>query len=91
MRSETASETALSQTVLASKLEEWRLQLSLGHNAFARRLGINRATWSLIRRGKRGPSKRVLGIVLRERPDLGYFAQQDLAREPASSLKKGAA
>lgn len=42
----------------------------LGNNAFARRLGVDKGTWSNVRRGLMAPSAAVYSAALRVYPDL---------------------
>lgn len=47
-------------------------------DAFARRLGITPAMWSLVRRGKRSGGRKLIDGALRLYPDLSDFYVQDL-------------
>ena len=58
---------------LLTALEHWRTFLGLGHNAFARRLGISHSYWHLIRTGDRPITAQFTQRVLVERPDLHYL------------------
>lgn len=42
----------------------------LGSNAFARRLGVDKATWSRVRRGEMQPSAAIYSAAMRVFPDL---------------------
>ncbi len=46
--------------------------------AFARLLGITPAEWSRIRLGRREPSRRIQGLVLRRWPELSGHLVEDL-------------
>lgn len=50
----------------------------LSDEAFARKLGVHRVMWSLVRRGLRQPGKRVIEGALRLRPELGDVYAQSL-------------
>ena len=70
-------------------LEHWRTFLRLGHNAFARRLGISHSYWHQLRTGERAVSLHVAERVLAERPDLRHAFSEDLvARRTASAPSK---
>jgi hypothetical protein len=61
-------------------VEHWRRFLRLGHNAFARRLGISHAYWHQLRTGERVVSRQFAERVLAERPDLRHALSEDFAR-----------
>lgn len=52
------------------RLDERRLALGLNHQQFARYIGVNEATWSLVRRGHNRPGAAFVGRVLQSRPEL---------------------
>src|SRR5687767_3522611 len=59
-------------------VEHWRTFLGLGHNAFARRLGISHAYWHQLRTGKRPITLPFAKRVMVERPDLRHVLTDDL-------------
>lgn len=50
-------------------LERRRAEMGLGHNAFARWLGLNPATWSQVRRGVLPVGSAFIGRVVVRCPD----------------------
>ena len=50
-------------------LDQWRLALGLGHNAFARHLGISHAYWHQLRTSRREPSNALISSVLAKAPE----------------------
>lgn len=55
---------------LVTALVEQQKSESLGNNAFARVLGLDKATWSNVRRGRQAPSGAVFSAALRVYPEL---------------------
>jgi DNA-binding transcriptional regulator YiaG len=58
------------RTRLIADLEAERERLGLTHQAFARHLRVNEATWSCVRRGLQRPSPRLLLGVIGRFPEL---------------------
>src|SRR4030095_17059131 len=52
---------------------DWRKALGLGHEEFARYLGMSKQYWWLLRTRRRGLTIGVAQRVLRERPELEHF------------------
>lgn len=50
------------------RLEAWRRDLGIGHNAFARHLGISGPYWHQLRTGKRHASRDFVKAVLAAAP-----------------------
>lgn len=50
----------------------------LGNNGFARRLGVDKATWSNVRRGRQVPSGGIYSAALREYPEIVRRVAQEL-------------
>lgn len=50
----------------------------LGNNAFARKLGLDKATWSHVRRGIQSPSGAVYAAALRVYPEIVRRVAQEL-------------
>ena len=51
-------------------LEQWRRRLRLGHNAFARYIGISHGYWHQLRTGDKTPSFGLVRRLVAERPAL---------------------
>ena len=68
---------------LIESLEQLRQLFSWTDEQLASELGINRATWSLIRAGKRTPSFDVLSAIVQRFPELSpkitLFLQQKVS------------
>jgi hypothetical protein len=62
----------------------WRQSLGLGHNAFARRLGISHTYWHHIRTGQRPVTLHFAQLILVDRPDLCDVLSEDLVRGKGS-------
>lgn len=60
------------------KLIERQKAEGLTSTAFALKLGITGAMWSLVKRGKRSPGRKVLDQALRVYPELHYIYAQSL-------------
>ena len=65
-------------TELVRQLTLIQQEEQLSDEAFARKLGVHRVMWSLVRRGKRQPGKRVIEGAFRLRPELGDVYAQSL-------------
>ena len=55
---------------LVAALIEQQASEALGNNAFARRLGLDKATWSHVRRGLQAPSGAIYSAALRVYPGI---------------------
>ncbi len=59
--------------LFVERMDDWRKALAMGHEEFARYLGISKQYWWLLRTGRRGLTIGVAQRVLRERPELEHF------------------
>ena len=63
---------------LVEQLRSMQREEGLSDAAFAGRLGVHRVMWSLVRRGKRQPGKRLIEGAFRLRQDLGDLYARSL-------------
>jgi hypothetical protein len=67
-----------------ARLERWRQSLGLDHNVFARDvLGVDKTTWSLVRRGLAPANPKFIGRVVQRYPWLARFLGEE---EPDARL-----
>jgi hypothetical protein len=59
--------------LFVERMDDWRKALGLGHEEFARYLGMSKQYWWLLRTRRRGLTIGVAQRVLRERPELEHF------------------
>lgn len=80
---------------LVRRLEEIQKSEDLTDEAFAQKLGVHRVMWSLVRRNKRQPGKRVIEGAFRLWPELAAVHAQSLqistgerpdSQQPASAV-----
>lgn len=75
---------------LVQRLIAIQLAEALSDTAFARRLGIHRVMWSLVRRGLRRGGRKFLDGAFREYPELSFVhaqaVQNDTAARPHSHI-----
>lgn len=70
------------------RLDAWRQDAGLGHNAFARLLGISHSYWTLLRTGKRQPSRSLVTVTLAKAPEPW---RAELAQAHVSDISPAAA
>uniref|UniRef100_A0A6M3KR07 Uncharacterized protein n=1 Tax=viral metagenome TaxID=1070528 RepID=A0A6M3KR07_9ZZZZ len=56
-------------------------QLKLGEVEFAKRLGVSRATWFLIKKGERSPGQKFIRGILKAFPELQLHIYQYLSEQ----------
>lgn len=52
-----------------ARLEAWRVELGIGHNAFARRLGISGPYWHQIKTGQRRITPELMSLAIGRAPE----------------------
>src|SRR4029453_14120704 len=59
--------------LFVERMDDWRKALGLGHEGFARYLGMSKQYWGLLRPRPRGRTIGVRQRGVRERPELEHF------------------
>ena len=73
------------RTAVAILIDTVREKQGLGSDsAFCEQLGISRATWWLIRKGKQKPGQKFIKGVMREYPDLTLVIMNYMAEKESS-------
>lgn len=67
--------------LFVDRLESKRRELGMDHRRFAAHLGRSEATWSLVRRGKKGVTLQFARAALAHWPELSSLLAADLAAD----------
>jgi len=65
---------------LIEQIKAKQIELGLSESEFAKKLGISRALWFLIKKGERQPGFKFIQAIIKKFPDLQLAVYQYLAR-----------